>query len=458
MRRELYYFEITPICFLTNREVSFRIRALNGKYSFAAGKKYTIKILEVSVAQESRFSGSGCTRECRAEADENGVINLAASCEREGMYFVKIYDGDVCICTLRVYALDSDMKGLYPYRGDFHMHTCRSDGNEDPFTVAGNYREAGYDFTIISDHGRYYPSLQAREKFRIGPDDSSPITDMLIIPGEEVHLPLNDVHYINCGGRFSVNALVTPNANQEFAGDSAAWRSLNGECPPTVTREDFIEMIRERAEKIDRPLESERLSMAVSEWIYEKVTEGKGLGIFPHPYWLCETMQLSEDYVYYFYKRKPFDAFEVLGGENYYQHNGFQTSFYYENRENGLKYPVVGSTDSHGSTGMNRNSLICSTIVFSSGNTTSEIIDAVKKGRSVAVDTISAEYRLVGDFRYVKYASFLMEEWYPLHDRLCIPQGVYMREFADGNPDAESILVSLKGQVPKTEKRLFELD
>ncbi|MBO4356363.1 MAG: PHP domain-containing protein [Clostridia bacterium] len=458
MRRELYYFEISPICFLTDREVCLHIRALNGKYSFESGKKYTIKILEVSVAQESRFTGSGCTRECFAESDENGVINLTVSCRCEGMYFIKVYDEDRIICTLRVYALDNDMKGLYPYRGDFHMHTCRSDGSEDPFTVVGNYREAGYDFTIISDHGRYYPSLQARKKFRIGPDDSSPITDMLIIPGEEVHLPLNDVHYINCGGQFSINALVTPNANQELAGDCPSWRSLSGNCPPVMTREDFINMIRERAEIIDRPLESERLSMAVSEWTYEKVAEGGGLGIFPHPYWLCETMQLSEDYVYYFYKRKPFDAFEVLGGESYYQHNGFQTSFYYENREAGFKYPVVGSTDSHGSTDMNGNSRICSTIVFSTGNTTAEIIDAVKGGRSVAVDTISAEYRLVGDFRYVKYASFLMEEWYPLHDRLCVPQGFYMREFANGNSDAEGILVSLKGQVPKMEKRLFELD
>ena len=457
MRSELYNYEITPICFLAGRDVTLSIRSTNENTDLRPGREYRVVVLEASLAEEDRFSGTGCTREYSITTDGDSVLRIKTIFEREGMYLIHVTDRseDRSLGEFRVYALDEDMKGLYPFRGDFHMHSGRSDGDEDPYIVASNYRESGYDFTIISDHGKYYPSLEARAKFRIDADDSSPLTDMMILCGEEVHLPLNDVHYISCGCDYSINALVTPNWNQDYLGDDPAGRSINGKCPPTITTEEYSSIIRERAEKIDWPRESERLSMASTEWIYEKVREGNGLGIFVHPYWMCSTMQISEDYLGFLYERKPFDAFEVLGGENYYQQNGFQTQFYYENKARGLNYPVVGSTDSHGSTEMNRNSMICSTIVFSKANRTEDIKDAVRKGYSVALDTISKEYRLVGDFRFVKFASFLMENWFPLHDRLCAAQGTYMREYVQGNPRAESILLALKGELPAMQSRFF---
>ena len=470
MRKEMYEYEISPICFLTGREVTLSLRALNEKFALESGHEYSLLVREFGVAQESRYPDSGCTVQIKAKPGEDGALRITHVFRREGMYQISLFNDDAtmqittryrenkdALGEFRVYALDEDMKGLYPLRGDFHIHSCRSDGKEDPFTVASNYRERGYDFTIISDHGRYYPSLEARKKFRFDENDFSPLTDMLILRGEEVHLPLNDAHYISCDNAFSINALVTPNNNQEYMGDDAQGRSKNGVCPPTMTKDDFKQMIRERAEKIDRPLESERLAAAVMDWTYEKIKEGGGLGIFVHPYWMTTTVQVSEDFTYYIYKRAPFDAFEVLGGENYYQHNGFQTQFYYENKANGITHPVVGSTDSHGSTEMNLKSMICSTIVFAGNNSSESIKEAVKKGLSVAVDTISREYRLVGDFRLVKYASFLMENWYPLHDRLCAAQGTYMREYVQGNPEAEKILLALKDQVPALERKLFEL-
>ena len=104
------------------------------------------------------------------------------------------------------------MAGRLPFRGDLHMHTCRSDGKEGPATVAANYRAKGYDFTVISDHHRYYPSLEAIEAY-------GDLCDLAIIPGEEVHLPFNDVHYVNFGGTFSINALVTPSKNAQIPFD-----------------------------------------------------------------------------------------------------------------------------------------------------------------------------------------------------------------------------------------------
>ena len=329
------------------------------------------------------------------------------------------------------------------------MHTCRSDGGEAPATVAANYRGHGYDFTVISDHHRYYPSLEAIEYY-------GDLTDLTIVPGEEVHLPLNDVHYVNFGGSYSINALVKPSANDE-QGDDLAHRSLDGKAPEPMTREAFLEMIRERAKAVPREYESERLSFAVMQWIYEHMQANGGLGIFPHPYWLCQMMQLPEDYTEFIYKEAPFDAFEVLGGENYYQHNGFQTGLYYEMKAKGIDHPVVGSTDTHGSTEHNRNALICSTIVFSKANTREELIDAIKNKYSIAVDSISKEYRLVGDFRLMKYASFLIENYFPIHDLACRAEGYYMNRYIAGDKRALDVLKAMKGQIPEMQKKYFEV-
>lgn len=194
------------------------------------------------------------------------------------------------------------------------------------------------------------------------------------------------------------------------------------------------------------------------QWIYEHIQAAGGLGIFPHPYWLCQMFQLPEDYTEFIYREKPFDAFEVLGGESYYQHNGFQTAFYYDMKAKGIDHPVVGSTDSHGSTEHNRNALVCSTIVFAKENERVSLIEAIKNKYSVAVDTISAEYRLVGDFRLVKYGSFLLENYFPLHDLACQTEGYYMKQYACGNPRAAAVLGAMRGQIAEMQKKYFAVE
>lgn len=455
MFSELHDFDFYPMVFLTKKETLFTVQSRGaGGCRIDEGKIYVLNVKEAELSQH--FAGNGCQRDFEATGLDGGKIELNLGFEREGMYFINICEkGGNFFATLRVYALEHDMEGLYPFRGDLHMHTCRSDGHSDPLSVASEYRMNGYDFTVISDHGRYYPSLELRKSLHIGTDDRSDITEMLIVPGEEVHLPCNPVHYVNFGGKFSVNALVAPNSNTAERGDSPEVRSLEGECPEPMTEEEYIEMIRKDSENVPLELESERISFASMKWIYEQVKAGDGLGIFPHPYWLFQSMHLSQSYTEFIYKEGPFDAFEVLGGENYYQHNGFQTGFYYDMKVKGYDYPVVGSTDSHNATENNRNAMICSTIVFAKENTTRSLIEAIKSKYSIAVDTISAEYRLVGDFRLMKYASFLMENWFPVHDRACMGEGYYLRAFGDGDKAAEEILKLMKNTLPAMRKKYF---
>ena len=159
-------------------------------------------------------------------------------------------------------------------------------------------------------------------------------------------------------------------------------------------------------------------------------------------------------------KNKWFDAFEVLGGENYYEHNGFQTHRYYDDRANGIKYPVVGSTDSHSSYTENRNALICKTIVFAPECERKTLIKSIKDFYSVAVDTIDINFRLVGETRLCKYACFLLKYFFPLHDEMCWEEGRLMKQYVTGTDEekaeAKKLLCAINGRMKRQREKYFD--
>ena len=145
------------------------------------------------------------------------------------------------------HVIDELYAGRKPYRGDLHMHTCRSDGTESPAVVAANYRALGYDFLAITDHHRYYPSLEAMEAF------SGLKTGYTLLPGEEVHLPGNPVHIVNFAGRYSVNGLLTCKEQYKECGDDPARRSF-GMTPPAVMDEaEYRRQVEALAATLDLP-------------------------------------------------------------------------------------------------------------------------------------------------------------------------------------------------------------
>ena len=194
-------------------------------------------------------------------------------------------------------------------------------------------------------------------------------------------------------------------------------------------------MIRELAKTIDTPEGVNPIQAAICKWIYDEIRKANGLGIFPHPTWINDVYHVPEVFNNFITENRYFDAFEVLGGENYFEHNGFQTVKYYEDRARGIRYPIVGSTDSHSSLPQNRNAFICSTIVFSKENERKSLIQSIKDFYSVAVDTISKEFRLVGENRFVRYGCFLLKNYFPLHDEICFEEGRLMRQYAVGTAE-----------------------
>lgn len=436
MKMELHDYDIFPKVFPVGVSANITVKPLGVHTKFSGEYKIMVQRLdgghighEFSAWNHTDYFVTPC---------EDGCLRFAYTADKEGELAVRIYkkDSDRRTVQLNLYALAEDMADRIPLRGDLHMHTCRSDGHGDPAVVCADYRMKGYDFIVVTDHSRYYPSLEAIRAYK------DVKTALNILPGEEVHLPQTDVHIVNAGGLFSINGLFDYLRNYiETDGDIDARRFDDTVTPPDIVTDEQYnrELDAIEASLTDVPADVNKRWYAVCVWAFDKIREAGGLGIFAHPYWISDMWQIHEPFTQYMLANKPFDAFEVLGGENYYQQNGFQTAIYYDEYRRGNVLPIVGSTDSHNSTENNRNAAICSTIVFAHKNERADILQSIKDKYSVAVDTISAEYRLVGEHRFQKYACYLMENFYPLHDRAAYSDGEIMRKYYLGEADASVV-------------------
>ena len=447
MKTALHNYDIFPKVMLADQTTSITIKPLGEHAAFAGS--YTMQVLSMAHGRKSVYTTRNSFWELPTSPDPDGCIRFSFTFPEEGEYLVRLLKEQDKIVDLSVYALEKDMEGRYPYRGDLHMHTFRSDGRQSPAVVAADYRKNGYDFTVISDHHRYYPSLEAMDAYRDVP------VEMTIVAGEEIHLPGNDIHMINFGGSYSVNGLLDCSKQNEESDRRAAIDNP----PPVLTEEEYRAEVNALMETLDIPDGIEGFTYASCVWVFNHIRKGGGLGIFAHPYWRCNgPYQVPETFCEYMTKTHPFDAFEVLGGERYFEQNGFQTIRYYEDRAKGISYPIVGSTDSHNSIPEdNPRALMCSTFVFAEENTAGSLICAVRDEYSVAVDTISKEYRLVGDLRLVKYARFLLDEFTPLHDELCFEEGRLMKAYVTGDEEAEAGLRFISGRMKRLYDKYFAL-
>ena len=358
--------------------------------------------------------------------NENGDIIFEMTAEREGEYSLMLYeknpDGTLGKWeSFQVYALEKDLFELNPYKGDFHMHSFCSDGYESPAYVAASCRMHGMDFMALTDHKQYAPSLEAKkamEEFDC---------DMQVFPGEEVHLPGNPTHIVNFGGSGSVNDL--------------AYGDLD----------KFNREVSEYMAKLpDYGDEVTNFEVAASEWSFDKIREYSGVALFCHPYWRPVAHNyVGEDVVDAIYERAKFDAVEVFGGFDRpeLEFNMYSMVRFYEERAKGNRLSPVGVSDAHGSD--ERLAGWYYTIVFTGDLSFSNIAQAIREGKCVAVQDIPGAAPIAaGDFRLVKYACFLLREFYPQHDDICRIEGEIMRRALAGlDPDAKRSIAAKKGTV-----------
>ena len=95
------------------------------------------------------------------------------------------------------------------------------------------------------------------------------------------------------------------------------------------------------------------------------------------------------------------------------------------------------------------------TIVFAKENTRDEIVSAVKNFYNAAVQDIGEHLEVLGDLRMMKYAWFLLTNYFPLHDELCFEEGRLMKEYACGDAEAGDELRRISGRTQKLREKYF---
>lgn len=440
MKVELSSFDVYPRVVRAGQETEITIAPLydHARFGLPGGPEVRVSLFPAGGGRAEmaspaaqvvapQFAGGGLRLRCAFAQEQEYILVVEEAGEPRSK--PRTFE-------FRLYALAEDLFQRRPYKGDLHMHSTRSDGNQSPAYVAGACRRIGLDFMALTDHRQYEPSLEAMRAY------AGVAIDLQIFPGEEVHPPENPVHMVNFGASFSVNAI--------FREDEPRYRAEVAEIAAGL--KGFPEGL-------------DRYAVASCEWVYRQIRAGGGLGIFCHPYWFVHhRYDVPEALVDQILERQPFDAMEVVGGyyRREFESNALQIARYHEERARGKRIPAVGVSDAHN---MESGELFgwYFTLVFAPAAGLGlpvppsgwypapeggpALAQSIRDLYSVAVEAIPDEMpRAYGPFRLVKYAQFLLREVLPQHDALCLEEGRLMLAHAAGDPQAAGALRQLQGR------------
>lgn len=77
----------------------------------------------------------------------------------------------------------------------------------------------------------------------------------------------------------------------------------------------------------------------------------------------------------------------------------------------------------------------------------------------MAVESTPGEsYRVHGHYRMVKYARYLLSNYFPRHEELCWEEGRLMKDAFSGDQEALELLRRMKGRTDAFAHRFFGLD
>lgn len=437
MNKQTFNYIITPSVVPADAETSVTIHALGENTRFLDGVTYTVEIRPVETFCND-YANLSVTRYSIIPNEAGNLVithhfvgeqrhaiklirpqeDLDATPYRDITHRSKFHDNQEA--ALYVYSLEEDLYGTRCFKGELHCHTYESDGIQDVHHTVGNYRAAGYDFLAITDH---YTSMSAEKAQRLYAD--SPM-DMTLLLGEECHIPTEQIHAVHIGGTHSVNALYRNNPEQTQHEVSAIEEELK-HLPAHINKNDYAWRV----------------------WIARKTHECGGLSILTHPHWIwydtyfmasAITQQLLTDGIY--------DALDITD-----QEADTTVALWAEMQTQGNRISVVGCSDSH------RTDASCPTRPVSGGYTLAfacnrneeSLLSAIKAGNCVAVNAAGDPERIYGPYRLVKYARFLLDNYYPMYMRLCHGQG----PLATAYPTSRDALFLLNQQSESFARHFF---
>ena len=449
MENPLSNYRITPRVLKQGTIQTITLEGLDDSYRFLDGVEYQIKMIERDgysfVGEVTIPPKNGIRTTVFQTKSENGILKFQHTFDSEGIWYIHVrcleqkhfiplrvhywpeYLNEPEI-VFSVYVLPENLYGLFPFKGDMHMHTFGSDGEHSPALLAARYRKYGFDFISITDHYTIQPSLEAIEKFKDIP------TRMKLFPGEEVHHPAGGLymyHMVNFNPNKSVNASLQNNL----------------ETIEKQVKARAEELLTETVDEIDA------LFIAWHEWIYQQIREANGIAIYPHPYWeILETYNVRESTTREVYKRGLCDVIELFGGTDK-ANNRLQAQLYYKMREEGYKYPIIASSDAH-STTFDPNFSKLFTIAFA--KSTSDLPSAIKEGRAVGIEGLGHDEKTVyGDLQLAQFTYFLLREYYPKHDELCNAAGQAIERFVFGDKMQNTLIELTEKEIEKYESNFF---
>lgn len=411
------YVNVYPRVFRSHEKQSITIEP---KYSFITFKENA----EYNVLIRPRYKyASPYFSPIKIEASNNKIL-IEYDFNEEQEYILDIKSAEQAPncqnISTSVYALDGDLYGKLVLKGDLHVHSTFSDGQESPLYLAVMGRLRGFDFLAITDHNNYEGSAHLCKLMKQVPNN------MIIIHGEEISAKGCRAHILSLGGQHAVHPIVSRSFTPEQTTIIAKIEEEYETClNPSVDKHEF----------------------AVAMYVFDKIRDAGGLSVLCHMYWDSfdsnegKQRGISEEFVRDLVRFADFDAFEIVSGCPEYDMvaNTLQRIFYEENlQEKGI--PVIGITDTHSS---NRDPIYGKnyTIVFSDRKDEESIMDSIRKKRSVAVDGTKNKIICNGQLRYVKYAYFLVKHYFPFHDRLVAMEALVMDRIiqCDTNKRANAI-------------------
>ncbi len=354
---------------------------------------------------------------CPAQKVSEGLYKIEYAFFDEQKYDVKVKYGEDIILNTHIYSVFEDLVGVTAFKGDTHLHTNRSDGEGTPFEVGCAYRAVGYDFIAITDHHQYFPAQGEKNEF------AELTEEFTLFRGEEVHnRGMGYTHIINFDGDFSVNDIVE-------------------------NKQDFVES------EINKILQTTKFNEEIADkrdcayriFVADQIRKGNGVAVMAHPFWDCYgEYHMPTKTVEYLLREGCYDALELLAGNDISGQNGnnLQIALYNDLQAQGAKIALLGASDAH--TTKTTDSLFNKQYSFVFAKDKAGIKEAIKERKSVAVLVIDkVNYIIFGEYRWVKYARFLFDEYFSIYQKLA-------------KKHAEALAIKEVDKIKRVEKEIAE--